>query len=172
MADTFTTNPAKLWLWNLQEATALEAMFNPSEWDEILSVEYVDSGVQGLSYRPLHYQGTANLKVSFDLLLAAETIADKAALDHARRFLSALCYPWRGKLRPPRTLFSWVNEASITAVIRELKFTNKRFNTALGIVESLAKVSLEEVRDIRIYGDDVLQKGLMRGSIKDDKGTL
>ena len=162
LADTFTLQPQKMSLMNLDQATTLEAMYNPMEWSQVVEAVYAEQTVVGLSHEPAHYINTKSVPIEFSLLFTAESKREKTELDHAARWLESCLYTWRGYLRPPRVLFSWPTEASLTCNIRTLHLSRKRFNVAAQIVELEAKLTLKEVRDVRLWGDDVLAKGLQR----------
>lgn len=166
MALTFDTAPAKMWVANIDTAAAVEAQYNPIEWKVALEAKYVDHEVIGNTYQPRNYTGTKNDTIGpLELLFAAETKAEKADLDHASRFMQSLVRKWRGQLRPPRALFVWPGEASLVVTLDKLALHAKRFNKALGIVELVMSLEFTEARDEQLFGDDVLAKGLLRGSM-------
>lgn len=161
MADTA---PVRMQIWNVQEATILTAYANPRELSEKIAVAYADHTVPGMSYKPVQYTATENLKISLELFWVANSPDDLRKLDEARRFLHSLCYPWRGKVAPPRALFVWPSQFSLNCIVRDVEGGHKSFNKNLNTNVWTCKVSLEEIRDERLYGDDVLRSGTQRSA--------
>lgn len=156
--------PAKLQIWNVQEATILTVQCNPRELPEKLGVSYADHGVPGMSHKPLQYSYTENLKTTIDLLWFVESPEDMRKKDEDRRFILSLCYPWRGHAAPPRALLVWPGIYSLTCVVRDLDAGHKYFNRELNSTIWTCKLSFEEIRDARVWGDDVLKNGTMRNT--------
>lgn len=147
----------------------LTAQFNPTELEETLAVNWNKLAVLGLSHMPLQFQQTDNHGFSFEF--AYHAIDDEgnklASIAQARRFLLALCYPSRGAKSvtggaPARALFVWPKLASITCVVRKLAFKHTMFNTEGDPVVFSAKATLEEIRDGRLYAEDVRKSGTIR----------
>lgn len=160
--------PARMSLANLATGEAIEAQFNPTELEEALEVNWARQVVPGLSHQPLQYVHTGNDKFTLELYFESlDPTADLAQLLHARRFLQSLCYPRRGAQEvvggtPPRVLFVWPTVVSLTTVIAALSFKYSRFNLAGTPTEFTAKVTLEEIRDVRLVSEDVLANGTRR----------
>jgi hypothetical protein len=111
---------------------------------------------------------TGNAKFALELHFEAQDPATNLDQIHfARRFLQSLCYPRRGAEDvagggPPRALFVWPGVISLTCVLTALAFKYLRFNVAGAPVEFSAKVTLEEIRDVRLLSEDVLADGTRR----------
>jgi hypothetical protein len=153
---------------NLATGESIEAQLNPTELEESLDVDYARQTVPGLSHQPLPFVQTNNTKLSLELYFDAS--AAGYTLDqilYARRFLQSLCYPRRGASDvvgggPPRVLFAWPGIISLTCVITALSFKYTRFNQQGVPVQFTAKVTYEEIRDVRLTSDEVLQSGTQR----------
>jgi hypothetical protein len=163
--------PARMSIANLSTGNSVDAQFNPTELEEALEVNWARQTVPGLSHQPLQFVNTNNTKFTFELNFEAQD--PTTGLDqilHARRFLQSLCYPRRGAADvasggPPRALFVWPTIASLTCVITALAFKYRRFNVAGTPVQFTVKVSLEEIRDVRLVSEDVLASGTQRSSV-------
>ena len=165
--ETAARRPARMSLANLATGESIEAQFNPSGLEESLEVNWTRQVVPGLSHQPLQFVHTGNDKFNLELLFEALEATGLDDLLLARRFLQSLCYPRRGAQdviggAPPRVLFVWPTIASLTTVITSLAFKYERFNVAGTPTRFTVKVSLEEIRDVRLFADDVLRSGTRR----------
>ena len=160
--------PARMSIANVSTGDYVEAQFNPTEFEESLEVNWARQTVPGLSHQPLQYVNTGNVKFPLELNFEVQDpTTDLDAIQRARRFLLSLCYPRRGAADvasggPPRALFIWPNVVSLTCVITALSFKYSRFNLEGTPVQFVAKVSLEEIRDVRLSSEDVLASGSQR----------
>ncbi len=163
--------PARMTLMNVSTGQTIEAQFNPTELDEDLTVNWNKLAVLGLSHMPQQYQQTDNHGFSFELAFRAWDDTGKNRLDDiqlARRFLLSLCYSSRNSPAtvvggaPPRVLFIWPGLVSMTCVIKKLHGHHTLFNTNGDPVHYSVKVDLEEIRDFRLYSEDVLAMGTQR----------
>lgn len=158
--------PSRMSIANMASGDSIEAQFNPTEFEETLEVNWARLTVPGLSHQPLQFINTGNAKFSLELYFdAASTKFDTFAL--ARRFLQSLCYPKRGAQDvigggPPRALFVWPDVISLSCVLTSLSFKHARFNAQGVPIQYSAKVSLEEIRDMRLLSEDVLNSGTQR----------
>ncbi len=164
----FLATPMVMYLSDLKTLETMQAQFNPAEFTESVKVVWARLSPPGLSHERLHYDHTENYKASFELtydaLVQTGDVDDN--LD-ARKFLMSLCYARRGARTvsdgaPPRVLFVWPEMVSITAVITDLKFKNTRFNRVGSATFFKVDVSLEEIRDERLFSEDVRRNGTQR----------
>lgn len=169
--DGLVISPTRMSIANLKTGDVLEAQFNPTEVQESLSVNYNELSVLGLSHQPTQYQSTGNQSFDFELAFFAFDARGNRLDDiaYARRFLQSLCYSSRGAGdvlggAPPRALFLWPALASLVCTVRSLQTTFQQFNVLDYPVRWNTKVKLVEVRDGRIYSEDVLQSGTERGA--------
>ena len=153
---------------NVATGESVEAQFNPTEFEEALEVNWARQTVPGLSHQPLQFVNTGNAKFTLELNFEVQDPnADLDQIHHARRFLQSLCYPRRGAEDvasggPPRALFVWPNVVSLTCVVTALSFKYGRFNVEGTPVQFTAKVTVEEIRDMRLLSEDVLADGTRR----------
>lgn len=153
---------------NLSSGESIDAQFNPSELEEQLEVTWTRQTVPGLSHQPLQYVHTGNVR--FPIELNFDALDPTTSIDqvlHARRFLQSLCYPRRGAGDvagggPPRVLFVWPRLVSLTCVITALGLKYTRFSLDAVPVQFTARVTLEEIRDVRLLSEDVLANGSQR----------
>src|SRR5512138_272771 len=166
--DLASERPARMSIANVASGESVEAQFNPSEFEEALEVNWTRQTVPGLSYQPLQFVNTGNVKFTLELNFEVQdpsTYLD--SIHQGRRFLQSLCYPRRGAEDvvgggPPRALFVWPNVISLTCVVTALSFKYGRFNLEGTPVQFTAKLTLEEIRDVRLLSEDVLADGSQR----------
>jgi hypothetical protein len=169
--DVAAQTPARMSIANLSTGVSIEAQFNPTELEEALEVNWAHQTVPGLSHQPLQFVHTGNTKFSLELNFEAQdptSNLDQILL--ARRFLQSLCYPRRGAQDvigggPPRALFVWPSIVSLTCVITALCFRYSRFNLQGTPVQFSVRVSLEEIRDVRLLSEDVFASGTQRSGL-------
>jgi hypothetical protein len=153
---------------NVSSGDSIDAQFNPTEFEEALEVNWARQTVPGLSHQPLQFVHTGNAKFTLELNFEAQDpTTNLDEIHRSRRFLQSLCYPRRGADDvigggPPRALFVWPNVVSLTCVVTALSFKYGRFNLDGTPVQFTAKVTLEEIRDVRLLSEDVLQDGTQR----------
>lgn len=161
-------SPARMSMARLTAPSeTLEAQFNPTELEEKISVNYDELAVLGLSHMPLQYSQTGNLVLPFEL--AFRVFDDRGNrqddLAYARRFLYSLCFPSRTAAdvtsgAPPRVLFVWPTLLTITAVVTELSWKHTLFNKSGTPIHSAAKITVKQIRDVRMFSEDVLAVGM------------
>jgi hypothetical protein len=160
---------------DLRTDKELEMQFNPAEMNESLSVNWARLHSPGLSHERLQYGNTDNMKWSFQLIYdelaftGTKQGGTALASADARNFLMSLCYPRRGSPSvndgaAPRVLFVWPNFISVDGVITALKFKHSRFNLNGQPTYFTVDVALEEMRDTRLFADDVAAIGTQRAS--------
>jgi len=166
--EVASQRPARMSIANTSTGDVVDAQFNPAEFEEALEVNWARQTVPGLSHQPLQFVNTGNVKFTLELHFEVhDPSADIDQIHFARRFLQSLCYPRRGAEDvigggPPRALFIWPNVASLTCVVTGLSFKYGRFNLEGTPIQFTAKVTLEEIRDVRLLSEDVLAGGSQR----------
>jgi hypothetical protein len=159
--EALEKRPARGTLGNVETGETLAFQFNPDEVKEELAVEYAKLSPIGYSHKPLQYKGTDNRAISFELTFdAMSENGGVTRLNTIRRFLHSLCYPTKASGDvvsggPPAAVFSWPGIGSLTGRITKVGNTFKRFNQALRPTLVISQVTIEEVRDVRIYSEDV-----------------
>lgn len=166
--DVAGQTPARMSIANVSTGESIDAQFNPTEFEEALEVNWARQTIPGLSHQPLQFVNTGNTKFTLELNFEAhDPTTELAQIHRARRFLQSLCYPRRGAGDvtgggPPRALFVWPNVVSLTCVVNALAFKYSRFNLEGTPVQFTAKLTLEEIRDVRLVSEDVLASGTQR----------
>lgn len=166
--EAASQRPARMSIANTATGDVVEAQFNPTEFEEALEVNWARQTVPGLSHQPLQFVNTGNVKFTLELHFEVhDPTSDLEQIHFARRFLQSLCYPRRGAEDvigggPPRALFVWPNVVSLTCVVTGLSFKYSRFNLEGTPIQFNAKVTLEEIRDVRLLSEDVLTDGSQR----------
>ena len=166
--DLLSRAPARMSLVNIATGADIEAQFNPSEFTESLNVNYARQIVPGLSHQVLQYVNTNNVNVPLNLFFDA--LAEGATLQiltAAKAFLQHLAYPRRGAQNvvggaPPRVLLVWPQVLSLTMALTGLAIRHTRFNVGGAATLMIARVTLEEIRDAKLFSADVLVSGSQR----------
>lgn len=166
----FATGPVeKMSIANLVNGRVIEAQFNPSQIQEKLSVNWSELPVLGMSHPILQYQSTGAHQFTFTMRFDGTNLGplSPAVVGMSRNFLLAACYPPRGATdiiggSPPRLLFVWPGLASLNAIITELSFKHLKMNRRAGPQRFDVDVSLKEIRDVRLFMDDLPIDGTFR----------
>lgn len=158
-------------LGNLDTGDTLEVQYNPTELKGALEPVYNRLQIQGMSHELLQYANTKNFLVEFDLNFDAVTqyrggVYPVAA---ARKFLMSLGYSRRSSANqllsngsPSDVVFLWPNLYSLTCKLGTYAETLKTFAQDGSLLRWSAHLKLEEVRDLRLWADDVLVQGTIR----------
>ncbi len=165
-------------LANLNDGVILAPMFNPTELEEELRVNYNDLDVLGMSHKPSQYKNTENHGFKFTLRFDGLSLREAPGglgipmqgvnINNARRYLLSLCYAPRGASdilggAPPRVLFFWPNLIILQATIRTLRFRHSHFSsTEARTARYDVDVELKEIRDVRLVSEDVFSNGTIR----------
>jgi hypothetical protein len=166
--------PARMSLTSMNTGQTMKAQFNPTEFEESLEAHWGKLAVLGLSHMPQQYQYTDNHAFSIELAFRAYDGPHnkQQQILAMRRFLFSLMYSSRGNVgadssegaggAPTRVLFVWPTLVSLTATIKKIKIKHSLFSPAATPTQFAATVDLEEIRDVRLYAEDVLQMGTQR----------
>lgn len=175
------TNPGSLqqrapqmFIQDLKTLETLTAQFNPANLAETVSPVWNDLVVPGLSHAVKQYSHTKNHAITFELIwdsLAAGNVID---LDDARKFLLSLCYSKKGAQNvidgeASRVLFVWPQLFSLTCVIVGLDIKHTAFNIQARPTYMTATIKIEEIRDARLFSEDVRNEGTQRVSSADQQ---
>lgn len=186
--------PARMSFTNLDNGRSLEAQFNPEKLKEKLSVDWSELEVQGMSHRPQQYAGTTNHTFTFTLQFncvdngGGDMVTNDASLLNtptatsgstqnrqadillARNYLLSMAYGPRGRQdivgsSPSRFLFVWPGLVALTAVLHELEIDHLQFDLQGRSMRFDADVTIKEIRDVRLFGDDVFFDGTFRSTL-------
>jgi hypothetical protein len=164
-------------LTNLSTGEKLTSQFLPETLDESLEVAYELANIPGFSHQPQQFKNTGNQKYEFDLYFRIREANDANWLDQARKFLQSACYPREGADSvatgaPARLLFIWPNLITMTCILRAVAFKHSQFSPEGFSTAFTARLTLEEIRDVRLLAEDVLAFGTLRGRREDYPETL
>lgn len=165
-ASSATVKPPRMTITNTVTGAFVEAPVNPPEFEESLEVAFQRQTVPGLSHQVMQFTNTGNYKVELELEFLAESPKLLEAAQKARSFLFSCCYPKKAtdvpSGAPPRLLFLWPGMVSITCFLTKITIKHDRFNRQAQSYHFKAKLSLEEVRDVRLLSEEVAQIGTQR----------
>lgn len=158
--------PERMSVTNLVTLELCPAMFNPTEFEHNLEVNWQRFTVPGLSHQPKHYINTNNPVFPFELFYRATTTNQLAEIQDKMRFFESLAYPISADRvsggGPPRVLFQWPQTLALVCTLNSLSQRFQLF-TLKGRVRVLrVRVELEEIRSIRLLSEDVRRFGLFR----------
>lgn len=150
---------------------AFDAQYNPDSLEETLGAVYAKVKVQGMSHQPMQFEHSENWAASFDLAFDAFS-SESYDINMTRNMLQSWVCPQRGSGSiasgaPTRVLFYWPGLITMSTVIMKLKFKHKRFGWPgldMATTWFVCSVSLEEIRDTRLFADDVERSGTIRSS--------
>ncbi len=171
-------------LINQSTSEALEFLLNPSQVTTAIRVNWNKQASIAATFERVHYASTANVAVSFALVVNRMLIAKRRRdatgrlprskfgevrdeFDRHRNFLMSLCYP-RGrrndvvKRSPPRALLLWPRFMAIEVLCFGVSFRDEMFDRQGEPVQFSADLQLEEIRDFRLTSADVRKQGLRR----------
>ncbi len=156
-------------LTRLTDGETLASQFLPAEFETTLEVEYVKLKVPGLSHAPQQYVQTGNQGFDLELVYRTREADDAEWIAQARNFCQSLCYPRAGADSiitgaPSRVLVVWPNFLSLTCIVTKVQEKHSAFSREGFPVRSVFRLTLEEIRDVRLTAEDVDLLGLQRGS--------
>lgn len=162
--------PDRMSVMNVATGDVLDVQYNPTELDEELAINWNKLAVLGLSHMPQQYQQTDNHGFEFELAFRAWDASGNRLDDiqQMRRQILSWGYSMRNNVAtvvggaPPRLLFVWPTLVSMTCVMKKVHFKHTFFNRGATPVHSSARITLEEIRDFRLYSEDVLALGTQR----------
>lgn len=163
--------PLRMSIRDLNTTEVQEVQFNPTDLEEAISVEWARLKVPGLSHEILQYDHTGNLKIG-PIVLTFDALGEGWSvdrLDDMRRFFHSVCYSKKGAQsvregEATRVLLFWPNFMSLTCVLTSLKIKHTRFNVQSRPTYYTATVALEEIRDVRLFSEDVRTSGTVRSA--------
>jgi Contractile injection system tube protein len=160
-----TVRPPKMYVQDLKTLELLQAQYNPTSLERIITVDWAKITIPGLSHRKYQYNYTDNTKVSIEIVYDAMTPGcSVSSMKEATRFLESLCYTKKGAQnvaggQPTRVLFKWPGVLSLTCVVTQLKIKMERFNSNAIPTYTRFTIALEEIRDARLFSEDVRNSG-------------
>jgi hypothetical protein len=132
----------------------MEPLFNPTQVQEQVQARYQRHPALGLAWEPLHYVGSSNrtyqgVEFYVDRFFAQAQPSAPDIRDF-RAFLRAFMAPPEASAgtpsgAPPRLLFIWPDVAVMEAVVTDLEFQYKQFDTYGDVLVYTATCALEAV---------------------------
>lgn len=165
---SLATRPPKMFVQNLASLEVIEAQFNPTTLERVIAIEWARLTIPGLSHRPLQYNFTDNSKTQIELVYDAQLPGCTVPqLRHVANFMESICYTRRGAQnvaggQPSRVLFKWPDTLALTCVVTNLRLKYERFNKEATPTYLRLTLALEEIRDTRLFSEDVLASGGQR----------
>lgn len=160
------TPAARMKVANLVTLEDVEVMFNPTEWEHLIELNWQRFTVPGLSHQPKHYVNTNNATFPMEFFYRATTLKQLDEMRDKMRFFESLCYPVAAQTvvsgGPPRVLFRWPKTAAIIATINSLSQRFVLFTREGRPRVARVRIEFEEIRSIRLLSDDVRRFGLVR----------
>ena len=175
--DALQQRAPQMYFQDLKTLEVMTAQFNPAKLDEVVSVVWNDLVIPGLSHARKQYSHTKNHAITFELIFDSLQAGNVIDLDDARKFLLSICYSKKGSQNvqdgeATRVLFVWPNLFSLTCVITNLKMSHTSFNLQARPTYMTATISIEEIRDARIFSEDVRNDGTQRTNASDQQASF
>lgn len=151
---------------NLATRAFITAQYVPQKVTEELSSNLEKLKVLGMSHEPLQYASTSNHKLSLALEFNGDPKKGTTAAEQ-RRFLLANHYPSRSSRNvksggPSGIVVDWPNLFSLVCVQMKIAIEHELFLPDGTPRRFTAKVDFEELRDFRLYAEDVARFGTVR----------
>lgn len=162
--------PPRVSFTNIRTGETVEMPMFPETLDEQVQVNWTKQVILGMSHETLQYSHTSNHTFDgLEFVFRAESPADLDAITDGRKFLLSLTVPPADAQgvregAPPRVLFFWPQLVSMTCVVANVRITHEQFNKQGASVRFRAKLTLEEIRDVRLTMDDVREQGTQRSN--------
>lgn len=163
--------PERMSFTNLATGETWEAPLNPTELDEALKANWEELAVLGLSHKVQQYTGTDPHGFAFTIRCDAYAGGQNRLVENLafRRFLISLFYSRRGSQdviggAPPRFLFIWPSFITLTCNIHSANIKHRLFTDAGQPRLFDAEISIKEIRDVRLYSEDVISEGTLRSN--------
>ena len=184
MSNGAIQKPDRLTLGKLDTGDLLEVQYNPETLKESLEPLYNRLQIVGMSHELLQYGGTKNFSVEFDLKFDAvaqgsagginvPTIGSGAAayydIDAARKFLLGMGYARRSATsqllsngQPTNVIVIWPFLYTLTTKMTAYSGDLTTFAANGRLLRWTAHLKFEEIRDMRLWADDVEVQGTIR----------
>jgi Contractile injection system tube protein len=163
--------PERMSLGNLDTGDTLEVQYNPVSLKESFEPVYNRLKIVGMSHELLQYANSTNFLVEFDLHFDAVTRYRGGTYDvsAARKFLMSLGLSPRSSSngllsngQPSSVLLLWPNLYSMTCKLTAYSSDLTTFAQDGSLLRFTSHIKIEEVRDVRLFADDVLVQGTIR----------
>jgi len=162
--------PPRVSFTNLRTGETVEMPLFPETLGETVAVNWTKQVILGMSHEQLQYSHTSNHTFDdLEFVFRAQSPADLEAITDGRKFLLSLTLPSADAQgvrdgAPPRILFFWPQLVSMTCVLGNVKITHEQFNKQGASVRFKARLTLEEIRDVRLSSETVREQGTQRSN--------
>jgi hypothetical protein len=160
--ESVLTRAPRCTLVNITTSEEMERLFNPSQLQEKVQVNWTKLVIPGMSHQLLQFQSTGNRQLTsvefyLDAFFAAEQPGSPDILQF-RSFLRALTGPIAettnvSSTHPPRCLFVWPGVLSMEAVVAGVDFNYQQFGSGGSVLVYTAQVTFEEILDTRVTSE-------------------
>lgn len=143
--------------FDITKSSALVAMFNPTEIEAGMEIEFNRFSSPGASYAHMHFANTKNFSTEFELYFSGITARQLAYTTYARKLLHSWCTPvvedgW--SLGVPRLWIYWEGTFAFQCYMVECRFKHLRFALDGQTTRFTAQIKLEEAADtFKFIGD-------------------
>ena len=157
----------KVTLGNLRSGRAIQVQYVPTELKETFGAAYAKLAVPGLSHEILQFSNGQNF--SFQASFAMSGLVDaEVPLMEQRKFLMSLVTPSRGaggvkQGDPPNVLVDWPELYLLSCKLVKCDGVMSLFADTGKPTQYIAACSFEECRLERLYSEDVVRNGTLRG---------
>jgi hypothetical protein len=153
------TRPPRCSIANISTGESIECLFNPTQLNEQVKVNWNRLTVPGLSHQVLQYQSTGNRQISgvefyLDRFFATKQPGNPDILQF-RSFLRALTLPPAEMLAPARALIIWPKVLTVETVLTDLEFQYRQFGTDASVLVYTAICTFEEILSLRLSAEQV-----------------
>jgi Contractile injection system tube protein len=170
MAD-WTQAPDRMALGKMDTGELLTVQFNPERVREALEPLYNRLQIVGMSHELLQYGSTKNFVVEFDLNFDALVGKSAYNIEAARKFILGMGYSRRNAAaaqlsngQPTTVAVIWPNLYTLTTKMTSYSGDLKTFAKSGRLLRWSAHLKFEEVRDMRLWADDVEVQGTIRAA--------
>ena len=146
----------------------MSAQYAPTELTESGGAEYAELTVPGLSHKIQQFTCGKNLtlKPEFEF---NQLVNPQVPIAKQRLFVQSLVVPSKKAQNvltgsPPRVMFLWPNLFAMTCRVLDFEFKHSFFAPTGDDAIFKVTLTLAEARDTRLYMEDVLTQGTMRGA--------
>ncbi len=153
---------ATMSLTNLDTQETKQMVYNPTDLDVILGINWTKHEVVGLPYTPLQYAGTDNIGVSFTMRFIPDTLKEYEEYRDTLNFLLALGYPFEDGGSPPDVLLTWPNFITLVCKVDSISLKPQHYNAEAVPVVMEVPIKVQNVRRVRMLYSEVRERGLQQ----------
>jgi hypothetical protein len=153
--------------WNNPLGPKVVAKYNPTEFEAGVETDWNRFLSPGASWAHMHFIGTRNYTIEFELYWVANTIEEAQEADNARKTLLGWCYPDRTpdgwSLGPAPLRIRWPENFRMMCYLIECRVRHLKFALTGRTVRWAATLKFEEASDQFIGSTEVRAAKAIRG---------